>query len=618
MAESPASSGEGASSRRRSPFLSGTASYAALGRGRREPGASADNPFLGALESAAGEHKREGHKQWLGRFEQQIKEQQEATEERKRQQAVVAASREQLVQLVTGTRTHPSASLETMETLLRMCSTVVAQPDAKQPRQASGAKGAWAGLAQIKARSTTLKRCVLDAPGGLATMHLLGWRIRVANFERCWCFDHQPGSQEWRVLLMGIEVLKQQIGKLQTKLEFEEHMRKSAKAGREELREKTRLAIKDDKVVIRKFLFTYEGDRWADEDQQPSYSSDPADTIVWDATANKRRADAATKVNGSASGIHVLPVGFFPPRAWNTLTAAVAARGAPAFSQALAPRPVRMPRPPGLHPRCQLASCSSARRFKSRELNLFLAVLFESLPSAVHMAGLPPVELSAWDLFHGHLFFSAALGQLGLLFHAKEYPARDPGAFPINLGYCQCGSRLAYDPRAQEARNLLFVGGSLAALDLGGGSPLRRALLAPGLGDPVFTLLEEDFGLPLGEVNYLAFAANRKPAERVFVLGVRTFGFGSHTSDNEPEVMEMEKQRALKGQSVPHVRQVPGWSERLASDSEAVVKAERECPDCPPSQMQEETIHILEEEARMDGMDTTGGVTEPKSGALGG
>lgn len=270
----------------------------------------------------------------------------------------------------------------------------------------------------------------------------------------------------------------------------------------------------------------------------PHSSSDPADTIVWDATANKRRADAATKVaaavlaagasigssvlvNGSASGIHVLPVGFFPPRAWNTLTAAVAARGAPAFSQALAPRPVRMPRPPGLHPRCQLASCSSARRFKSRELNLFLAVLFESLPSAVHMAGLPPVELSAWDLFHGHLFFSAALGQLGLLFHAKEYPARDPGAFPINLGYCQCGSRLAYDPRAQEARNLLFVGGSLAALDLGGGSPLRRALLAPGLGDPVFTLLEEDFGLPLGEVNYLAFAANRKPAERVFVCGGR-------------------------------------------------------------------------------------------------
>ena len=35
---------------------------------------------------------------------------------------------------------------------------------------------------------------------------------------------------------------------------------------------------------------------------------------------------------------------------------------------------------------------------------------------------------------------------------------------------------------------------------------------------------------------------------------------------------------ARPGKTVPHVRQVPGWSEKLASDSEAVVKAERESP----------------------------------------
>ncbi len=30
------------------------------------------------------------------------------------------------------------------------------------------------------------------------------------------------------------------------------------------------------------------------------------------------------------------------------------------------------------------------------------------------------------------------------------------------------------------------------------------------------------------------------------------------------------------GQTISHIKQVPGWSERLASDSEAVVKAEHE------------------------------------------
>ncbi|KAI7839005.1 hypothetical protein COHA_007245 [Chlorella ohadii] len=63
--------------------------------------------------------------------------------------------------------------------------------------------------------------------------------------------------------------------------------------------------------------------------------------------------------------------------------------------------------------------------------------------------------------------------------------------------------------------------------------------------------------------------------------------------------MEREKQRHLKGQTISHIKQVPGWSERLASDSEAVVKAEHECPDCPMEEMQQQTIETLKARGQM-------------------
>ena len=59
-------------------------------------------------------------------------------------------------------------------------------------------------LPQIKARSHTLQRCVLDTPGGLACMHLLGWRSRVADHERQWVVEGEPGTLEWRVLQVGL------------------------------------------------------------------------------------------------------------------------------------------------------------------------------------------------------------------------------------------------------------------------------------------------------------------------------------------------------------------------------------------------------------------------------
>lgn len=69
------------------------------------------------------------------------------------------------------------------------------------------------------------------------------------------------------------------------------------------------------------------------------------------------------------------------------------------------------------------------------------------------------VALDRFDLFHAHMFLTrGAPGrapELGLLFHAKEYPRQCP-AFPVDLGFCQLNSTLAVDQRAMDLRNLLF------------------------------------------------------------------------------------------------------------------------------------------------------------------
>lgn len=96
----------------------------------------------------------------------------------------------------------------------------------------------------------------------------------------------------------------------------------------------------------------------------------------------------------------------------------------------------------------------------------------------------------------------------------------------------------------------------------------------------------------------------------------RCFGFGAHVSDNDPEVLEKEKQRHLKGKTISHIKQVPGWSEKLASDAEAVVKAEH-CTDCSVEEMQQQTIQTLKEEEEADAPSHQGITQEPRSGAMG-
>jgi hypothetical protein len=111
-----------------------------------------------------------------------------------------------------------------------------------------------------------------------------------------------------------------------------------------------------------------------------------------------------------------------PPKAWTALAEAASKQGPAAFRAALSPR--HYP----LVEAATLADNKIARRFASRQLNAFLAQVFESIPAAVIAADLPPVHLTRWDLHHCHAFLVPAPccggekdgePRLGLLFHAK-------------------------------------------------------------------------------------------------------------------------------------------------------------------------------------------------------
>jgi len=167
-------------------------------------------------------------------------------------------------------------------------------------------------------------------------------------------------------------------------------------------------------------------------------------------------------------------------------------------------------------PLCHLAPRPTGFRFKDPAVSSYLNALFRSLPVARRDASLPPVELSRWDLFHAHLFWAPAAanaakqlrsqqrcpGHFGLLFHCYEYPAASPG-FEHDLGWCQAGSPLHYDPAAADMRNIVMVGGSVASLGCAPGGALGQGLVWPELRE-VRTLVEDDLGVWAGvDVTFL-------------------------------------------------------------------------------------------------------------------
>lgn len=89
------------------------------------------------------------------------------------------------------------------------------------------------------------------------------------------------------------------------------------------------------------------------------------------------------------------------------------------------------------------------------------------LHNCVFIARMLQPGLNRFDLFHAHLFAVARRnhtggkiggedGGLGLLFHAREYPALDTNVWPHNLGFCQRGSRLHFDARQMDLRNIVY------------------------------------------------------------------------------------------------------------------------------------------------------------------
>ena len=217
---------------------------------------------------------------------------------------------------------------------------------------------------------------------------------------------------------------------------------------------------------------------------------------------------AAAADRGGAGGLRALAGPGRPPKAWERLERDLGRFGTAAFRCAASSAQRRIPA--GAHPQCALGRGESGRRFWDGSLGHFVAELFDAVcsGSAAYTGG-APFQLSPWDLFHCHAV--CVHGQeesghhLALLFHAMEYPAYSDD-FPVDLGFCQRGSPLAFRPEAMAFRNALFFADRLSLIDLSPGSPLAPdaggGLVMEGLG-LTQTVYEGDFGEPVGDIIYL-------------------------------------------------------------------------------------------------------------------
>ncbi|XP_078444960.1 T-box protein [Wolffia australiana] len=207
---------------------------------------------------------------------------------------------------------------------------------------------------------------------------------------------------------------------------------------------------------------------------------------------------------------------------------AVDSGGDPAAIQAaLDPAVLKIPDVEGLEEdKCQLTRTPYGRRFINEGLNAYLAFLFELISDRSPMIGLN-INLSRYDLFHGHIFLAPDTGRLGILFHAREYPAYEKNIFPINMGYCQRGSCLAYDD-SMNLRNILWLAplpcnrtkgwlapGVLVALDAHPGGIIYDCLV-PEYVNYVRTIYEDDLGYNVADVNYFNIA-DTPSSRRIFI-----------------------------------------------------------------------------------------------------
>ncbi|KAJ3699888.1 hypothetical protein LUZ61_003593 [Rhynchospora tenuis] len=176
--------------------------------------------------------------------------------------------------------------------------------------------------------------------------------------------------------------------------------------------------------------------------------------------------------------------------------------------------------------KCELTRTPYGRRFANEVINSYLAFLFELIVTRGPSIGLN-LSLSHYDLFHGHIFVATETGRLGILFHAREYPAYDKEDFPYYLGHCQSGSNVSYD-ESMNLRNILWLAplpsnatkawlapGVLVVLDAHPDGIIYQRLV-PDYVDIVRTIYEDDFGLLVADVNYLNINSVAS-AKRIFI-----------------------------------------------------------------------------------------------------
>lgn len=181
--------------------------------------------------------------------------------------------------------------------------------------------------------------------------------------------------------------------------------------------------------------------------------------------------------------------------------------------------------------KCHLTKYDYGKRFEDNVINSYIVFLFHAITLLSPFVGFN-VSLSRFDLFHGHMFTTYDTNRLGILFHAREYPQHDEKIFPINLGYCQKGSKIPYD-KSMDLRNVLWLAplatctdkgvcsddwlasGVLLILDAKEGGVVYRELI-PEYLDDVRTVSEEEFGYLVADINYLNLGIT-PPEHRVFI-----------------------------------------------------------------------------------------------------
>ncbi|KAK8946320.1 hypothetical protein KSP39_PZI006365 [Platanthera zijinensis] len=193
--------------------------------------------------------------------------------------------------------------------------------------------------------------------------------------------------------------------------------------------------------------------------------------------------------------------------------------------------------------KCQLTRTPNGYRFANKDLNSYFEFIFELIVERAPSMGIN-VSLSRYDFFHGHLFLASGSRRLGILFHAREYPAFEKEKFPYNMGFCQTvfvqrrqvlepdllqvsGSNVLYDD-SMNLRNILWLApllsnvtkawlapGILVALDAHPGGIINQKLV-PEYVDLVRTIYEDDFGEVVVDVNYFNIDG-AAPGERIFI-----------------------------------------------------------------------------------------------------